>query len=491
VRRRKRSEASSRAGGPGGNERSPVVSGNAIVARASGAGRAGVAVFRISGGNAFGIAKALAGPLPAPRRAALRRLRDSSGAPIDEGLVILFKGPASFTGEDIAEFHLHGSPAVESAFLEAARAHGARLAEAGEFSKRALLNGKLDLAELEGLADLLDSETAIQRKQALSQFGGRLSAVAESWRARLIGILAPLEADIDFPDESDIPAAVAARAGPLIDALAAELEGFLQTARAAKAIREGVKVAIIGAPNAGKSSLLNRLAGSERAIVSEAPGTTRDAIEARLDLGGILVSLVDTAGLRENPADFIEREGIRRTRMNAAEADIRLLIIDASDAPFRDGRVSRETFSPQSLPEVAGLAAASLFRCGDFVVLNKIDLADEAVRVLPVTGPPGAAAVFPVSVRTGEGVDALVAALTGEVARRCGRAEEAGLTRVRHVAAVEAAIRHLGRARARLEAPELAAEDVRLAARELGRITGAVGVEDVLASIFSSFCIGK
>jgi tRNA modification GTPase len=467
------------------------VNGDAIVARASGAGRAGVAVFRISGRGALRIARALAGPLPAPRRAALRRLRDGSGEAIDEGLVILFKGPASFTGEDVAEFHLHASPAVEAAFLAAAAAHGCRLAEPGEFAKRALLNGKLDLAEVEGLADLLDAETALQRRQALGQFGGRLSAVAESWRGRLIAILAPLEAEIDFPDEGDIPASIAAHAGPAIDALAAELAAFLTTARAAKAIREGVKVAIIGAPNAGKSSLLNRLAGSERAIVAEAPGTTRDVVEARLDLGGVLVLLSDTAGLREETSDFIELEGMRRTRMNAAEADIRLLMIDASGASFRDGGVSRETFSPATLPEVAGAAPASLFRRGDFIVLNKIDRARglAGASALPPAG--GETPVFPVSGLTGEGVEALVAALAGEAARRCGRAEAAGLTRARHVAAVEAAIRHLEAARERLAAPELAAEDVRLAARSLGRITGAVDVEDVLASIFASFCIGK
>lgn len=464
---------------------------DAIVARASGAGRAGVAVFRISGRGAFGIAKALAGPLPEPRRTALRRLRDGSGEPIDEGLVILFKGPASFTGEDVAEFHLHASTAVEAAFLEAAAGQGCRLAEPGEFTKRALLNGKLDLAEVEGLADLLEAETALQRKQALGQLGGRLSAAAESWRGRLIAILSPLEADIDFPDEGDIPAAIAARAGPAIDALSSELGAFLKTADAAKAIREGVKVSIIGAPNVGKSSLLNRLAGSERAIVAEAPGTTRDVIEARLDLGGILVSLSDTAGLREETSDYIELEGMHRTRMNAAEADIRLLMIDASAASFRDGSVSRETFSPEALPGAAGAAPASLFRRGDFIILNKIDLAGGAVRAV-VGSPEGAEApVFPVSARTGEGVAALVTALAEEVARRCGRAAEAGLTRARHVAAVEAAIRHLGAARGRLGAPELAAEDVRLAARALGRITGAVDVEDVLASIFASFCIGK
>jgi tRNA modification GTPase len=475
-----------------------------IFAKASGAGRAGVSVVRLSGPLAFEIAEKLAGRLPAPNRAALRPFRDGAGDLIDRGLVILFKGPASFTGEDVAEFHPHGGPAVEAALFATLLAHGARLAEAGEFTKRALLNGKLDLAEVEGLADLLDAETAEQRKQALGQFGGRLSAVAEDWRGRLVSILAPLEAAIDFPDEADVPAAIAARAGPEIDALLGELRRFLTTASAAKAIREGVKIAIIGAPNAGKSSLLNRLAGSERAIVSDAPGTTRDVVEARLDLGGILVSLSDTAGLREETSDFIESEGMRRTRMNALDADVRLLTIDASEGSFRDGGVSRETNAPGAPPEIAENAAYGLLRDGDFLVFNKIDLAGRAGFSPPFAGRAGfsppcadsgglkpALRLCAVSARTGEGIDALVAALTETAARLCGRAEDAGLTRVRHVAAVEAAIGHLTRAGARLGAPELAAEDVRLAARELGRITGAVGVEDVLGAIFSSFCIGK
>lgn len=476
-------------GGAGGS-----AGADTIFAKASGAGRAGVSVFRLSGPAAFEIAERLAGRLPAPKRAALRPFRDGAGDVIDSGLVILFKGPASFTGEDVAEFHLHGSPAVETALFAALSAHGARLAAAGEFTKRALLNGKLDLAEVEGLADLLDAETAEQRKQALGQLGGRLSGVAEGWRERLLRIIAPLEADIDFPDEADVPAAIAARAGPEIDALLGELRRFLKTASAAKAIREGVKVAIIGAPNAGKSSLMNRLAGSERAIVSETPGTTRDVVEARLDLGGILVSLSDTAGLRAETSDFIESEGMRRTRSNAAAADVRLLTIDASDGSFRDGSVSRETNAPGAPPEIAENAAYGLLRDGDFIVLNKTDLAGSAGAAPPAPARRGespALRICAVSAKTGEGIDALVAALTDAAAAFCGRAEDAGLTRVRHVAAVEAAIGHLTRARDRLGAPELAAEDVRLAARELGRITGAVGVEDVLGAIFSSFCIGK
>lgn len=433
-------------------------------------------IIRVSGPKALEAAAALCGRLPAPKRAALRSIRDLAGDLIDQGLVILFKGPNSFTGEDVAEFHLHGSPAVEAAIYEALSALGARPAEAGEFTKRALLNGKLDLAEVEGLADLLDAETSMQRKQALGQFGGRLSAVAEDWREGLLAILTPLEADIDFPDEEDVPAAIAAKAGPEIKALIGELERYRAQSAAAKAIREGVRVAIIGAPNAGKSSLLNRLAGSDRAIVAETPGTTRDVIEVRLDLGGMLVSLFDTAGLRESAADTVELEGMRRTRMTAEGADIRILMID----------VSRETLDPGRAAAEGGNLPVSLLREGDFVVFNKIDVAP-APRMAGMAG----AASFAVSVRTGAGIDALVDALTHALASRM-RSDDAILTRVRHTAAVEAAISFLEAALASLAtAPELAAEDVRMAARSLGEITGAVGVEDVLEQIFSSFCIGK
>jgi tRNA modification GTPase len=454
-----------------------------IFARASGPPRAGVAVFRISGPEAFDIAKSLAGGLSAPNRAVLRPIREISGDLIDEGLVILFKGPASFTGEDVAELHLHGSPAVEAALYEALTALGARPAEAGEFTKRALLNGKLDLAEVEGLADLLDAETRRQRKQALGQFGGRLSAAAEGWRNRLLAIMAPLEADIDFPDEDDIPAAIAARAGPEIDALIADLKQRQKSFEGAKAIREGVKVAIIGAPNAGKSSLLNRLAGSDRAIVSETPGTTRDVIETRLDLGGMLVSLFDTAGLREETPDPIEKEGMRRARLTASDANIRILIIDAAAGNFRAGSVSRETDIPLF---AAKDPAYGLLCAGDYVILNKADL---------ITAPPDLSPsvenLFFMSAKTGEGFETFLAALTKTVVS-LGRAEDAILTRARHTDAVARALAHLEAAKRGLAvSPELAAEDVRLAARALGGITGAVGVEDVLGAIFSSFCIGK
>lgn len=459
-----------------GRDRGQALSGSlpTIFARATGAGKAGVAVFRLSGPAAFAIARTLAEELPAPRVAALRTLRDAAGDAIDEGLVILFPAPASFTGEDVAEFHLHGSLAVEHALFESLIANGARPAEAGEFTRRALLNGKLDLAEVEGLADLLDAETAMQRKQALGQLGGRLSALAEGWRGRLIAIMAPLEAEIDFPDEEGVPAHVAARALPEIEALLRELETVRAGAKRARAAREGVKIAIIGAPNAGKSSLLNALAGSDRAIVSATPGTTRDVIEARLDLDGTLVTLFDTAGLRDIPADAVEEEGIRRTRIKMAQADLRLLVVD----------VSRETSYPG--PAARYDLGYDLNDEKDVVVFNKIDSNSG------FAAPTVSRETFSLSALTGSGVPEFLKRLTEIAGSLSAINVDVGLTRIRHEQAVGAAIGQLEAARARLgAAPELAAEDIRLAARALGTITGAVGVEDVLGAIFSSFCIGK
>lgn len=440
-----------------------------IFARASGAGRAGVAVFRLSGPAAFAIGARLCGSLPRPRRAALRTVRAPDGEIIDAGLALAFRGPASFTGEDVLELHLHGSRAVEAALYETLAALGARPAEPGEFARRALENGKLDLAQAEALADLVDAETNEQRRQALGQLGGRLSALAEGWRARLLAILAPLEADIDFPDEEDVPAAVAARAGPAIDALMAELRSYQADAARLRAIRDGIAIAILGAPNAGKSSLLNRLAGSDAAIVSPTPGTTRDVIEVRLDLGGLPAVLADTAGLRAMTDDEIEAEGMRRARARAEDADIRILVVDAAAG-------------------AAGLAdATGLLRPGDFLAWNKIDLAPA-----PAAPAPAGVRAFALSAKTGEGVGEFIRILTDAARARFRPAHETGLTRLRHARAVETALAALARARGRVEtAPELAAEDARLAARALGRIAGAVDVEEVLDEIFSSFCIGK
>ncbi len=440
-----------------------------IFAKASGAGKAGVAVYRLSGPDAFRIFNALVGKRIKYNEARLAAFRDpADGALIDRGLAILFQNPASFTGEDVAEFHLHGSRAVEASLFETLGSLGARPAEAGEFTLRALKNGKLDLAQVEALADLIDAETTLQKKQALGQLDGRLSALAEDWRAQILSVLAPLEADIDFPDEGDVPAAVAAKAGPAITALKTSLSTFVKQSVSARIIREGVSIAVIGPPNAGKSSLVNALAGSEIAIVSDIAGTTRDIVETRLDLGGIVASLADTAGIHGATSDKIEVEGMRRARARAEEADLRVAILD----PGHD-YVSRETLD--------------LLRPGDFLIWSKADLAAAA--------PPGAApegvTAMALSSKTRKGVETFLAALTHAVA---GNADADGpaLTRQRHVSAAAAAIEALSRAEALIAtAPELAAEDARLAARALGSITGAVGVEDVLGEIFSSFCIGK
>lgn len=452
-----------------------------IFARASGAGKAGVAVYRLSGPETPPIFRQLVGKRIKPREAVYVALRDpQDGSVIDKGLAILFESPASFTGEDVAEFHLHGARAVETALYETLARAGARPAEAGEFTLRALKNNKLDLAQAEALSDLIDSETTLQRMQALGQLDGRLSALAEGWRAQILSVMAPLEADIDFPDEGDVPAAVAAAAGPAISALKDSLTTFLNQSIRARKIREGVSIAVIGAPNAGKSSLVNALAGSEVAIVSDIAGTTRDIIEARLDLGGLVATIADTAGLRGMTGDAIEAEGMRRARARAEAADIRMLVIDACEATQKNGGataaiadyVPRETFA--------------LLKPGDFILWNKADLSEG----VPV---PHASdfTMLSLSAKTGNGVGTLLESLTEQLVAQA-EPDAPALTRLRHVQAVEEAHAALTRAQANIAAaPELAAEDARLAARALGKITGAVGVEDVLGEIFSSFCIGK
>jgi tRNA modification GTPase len=432
-----------------------------IYALASGAGRAGVAVIRASGPAAGDALAALAWPLPAPRTAALRRLRDRAGDPLDDALILWFPGPASFTGEDVAEFHIHGGAAVIAAVATALRAEGLRLAEPGEFTRRAFDNGKLDLTGAEGLADLVDAETEGQRRQALRQAEGGLAALYDGWRERLLEGIALLEAEIDFPDE-DLPAGVASRAAPIFAALADAMTAHLADSHRGERVRDGYRIAIIGAPNAGKSSLLNALARREAAIVSDIPGTTRDVVEVRLALAGFPVWLADTAGLRA-ASDAVESEGVRRALERAADADLRLGVVETGRAP-----------------EPALLAA---LQPGDVLVWSKADLG------APGTTPAGLTALS-ASVRSGEGLDALEALLADRVAADLASTETPALTRARHREAVETALEALYRA---LHAPaaELAAEDARLAARALGRLTGRIDVEDVLGAIFSRFCIGK
>ncbi len=433
-----------------------------IVALATGAGRAGVAVIRLSGPAAGATLSALtARDLPKPRMATREAFCDPrTGVSLDDGLALWFPGPQSFTGEDVVELHIHGGPAVIAAVIDAAlRQPGVRPAEPGEYTRRAFENGKLDLAEAEGLADLVDAETEGQRRQALRQRRGALSAVYEGWRGRLIEAAALIEAEIDFPDE-DLPGALAQRAGPLLQALADDMGQHLNDAHRGERIRDGYRIAIIGPPNAGKSSLLNALAQRQAAIVSDLPGTTRDIVETRQVMAGFPVWIADTAGLRE-AADAIEAEGIRRALERAEEADLRLGLVEAGEEP------------------PAALTAA--LRPGDLLVRTKADL-----------GKPASQSDVSVSALTGQGMVELAALLSDRVRDALGREEAPVLTRARHRRLVEEARDALLRAIPALDAgPELAAEDVRVAADQIGRLTGRIDVEDLLGEIFSSFCIGK
>ncbi|MET0182938.1 MAG: tRNA uridine-5-carboxymethylaminomethyl(34) synthesis GTPase MnmE [Caulobacterales bacterium] len=437
------------------------MSSDTIAALASGAGRAGVAVIRISGPGAgpalFALTQQAA---PEPRKAALRAFLDPrKGAAIDEGLALWFPGPGSFTGEDVVELHAHGGPAVVAALLEALLAlEGMRIAEPGEFTRRAFAHGKLDLTQAEGLADLIDADTDGQRAQALRQMQGALGALYESWRARLIEAMALLEAAIDFPDE-DLPEDLAARVAPKIAILRGEMADHLSDAQRGERVRDGYRIAILGAPNAGKSSLLNALARREAAIVSDIPGTTRDVVEVRLVMAGFPVWIADTAGLRE-AADVIEAEGVRRALARAEEADLRIGLVEAG-----------QTVPPE---------LQKALRSDDVVVASKSDLA------------AAGAGLIAVSVKTGTGLAELEAALSERVAAALGVQEAPALTRARHRFLLGQAAAALERAEAALfGGTELAAEELRTAAFAVGKLTGRIDVEDLLDDIFSKFCIGK
>lgn len=434
-----------------------------IFALASAPGRAGVQVIRISGPAAGTALRALtAGVQPAPRLATLAALRDPvTGELFDKALVLRFAAPASFTGEDVVELHLHGGRAVLSAATAALTGLGLRVAEPGEFSRRAFEHGKLDLTEAEAIADLVDAETAAQRRQALRQMEGTLGQLYDCWRHRLTRALAHLEADIDFPDE-DLPGGLSDAVRPVVTGLVAELSAHLADQGRGERLRDGISIAILGAPNAGKSSLLNAIARRDVAIVSSQAGTTRDVIEVQLDLGGYPVLLADTAGLRE-AADQVESEGVRRALDRAAKADLKLLVFDGGERP-----------DPATL---------ALIDDDALLVMNKADLAG---AVAPLVGRP----ILPVSARSGDGVPALLTALEQAVAARYAPAGAPALTRARHRTALEECRESLDRALS-APLPELAAEDVRLAVRALGRITGRVDVEDLLDVIFRDFCIGK
>ena len=435
-----------------------------IYALSSGRPPVAIAVVRISGPRAGDALKALTGKIPAPRRATFARLRNpQSGEIIDEALVLFFPAPKSETGEDVAEIQLHGGRAVIAALFAAlATMDDMRLALPGEFTRRAFENGKLDLTAIEGLADLIYADTDAQRRQALRQLQGLLGNRAEGWRKRLIEAQALAEAGIDFSDEADVASNVAAQALAVARALQDEIAQALSDAKRGERLREGLVVAIAGPPNAGKSTLLNRIARREASIVSPFAGTTRDVIEVHLDLAGSPVTLLDTAGIRETD-DPVEREGVERARARAAAADVVVWVVDAADAD-----------------ESPAVAAANAI-----VVRNKIDLLAKG----GASEKPGKH--FAVSSVTGEGLEPLLKALAAFAEEILGSREPALVTRERQRLLLQEASDALLRAIGESEREDIFAEELRLAARALGRLTGRVDIEDVLDVIFRDFCIGK
>lgn len=426
-----------------------------IFALATARGKAGVAIVRLSGEGAFAAATALCGALPPPRKAALRTLR-FAGSVLDQALVLCFEPGSSFTGEAVVEFQLHGSVAVIQAVLRTlGEFSGLRLAEPGEFTRRALENGVMDLTQVEGLADLIDAETEAQRRQAERVLSGAIGKRAEVWRKTLVRIAALIEVTIDFADEDvpvDVSPEVLGLIGELLEALGREVRAGVSAER----VRTGFEVAIIGRPNVGKSTLLNAFAGRNAAITSEFAGTTRDVIEVRMDLDGLAVTLLDTAGLRE-AVDPVEQQGIDIAKKRAEGADLRLYLLETS-----------------------GEEVVAALLPGDLRVLSKAD-------------QPGRSGDLAVSGRTGQGIDRLLAAIGRELS---GRVPQDGVvTRVRHVSAMNAAIEALESARTSviggLDGAEFAAADVRRAIHALDVLVGRLGVEDFLGEIFSSFCIGK
>lgn len=432
-----------------------------LFAPATGPGRSAVSVIRISGPASAEVIRTLAGPLPAPRRLSLRTLRAPDGTPLDEALVAWMPGPASFTGEDMVELHLHGGIAVRGAVLRAlADIPACCPAEPGAFTRRAFLNGRLDLTEAEGIADLIDAETEAQRRQALRQLDGALGRIVADWRRRLVDLLAGVEAALDFSDEGDVDdAALDAALADKARAIRDEVAAVLADSRRGERLRDGFTVVLAGPPNAGKSTLLNALSRRDAAIVSSTPGTTRDLIEIRCDLGGLPVILVDTAGLRE-AGDAIEAEGIRRTRARMQQADL-VVMLEGPDA---------DTVMPGSMPAVPVLQ-----------VRTKRDL--DPVSALPDT-------TIGISAFTGSGLDRLMTAIEDEAARAVGHGD-ALITRERHRLGLSRCREHLDRLLAGTALPELAAEDLRLAVRALGEVAGHVGVEEMLDRLFAGFCIGK
>lgn len=445
-----------------------VIERDTIFALSSGHGRAGVAVIRVSGPAAGRVLTEMAGGIPAPRMAALRPIIDPVSAEmLDGGLVLWFAGPKSETGEDMAELQVHGGRAVVAGVLAGiGKVSGCRLAEPGEFARRAFENGKLDLTGVEGLADLIDAETSAQRRQALRQAGGALARLYGGWRELLIEAMALMEAAIDFSDEADVARDAEVMARDRVEGLVREIAGHLDDGHRGELVREGLQVVLAGPPNAGKSSLLNALARREVAIVSDEAGTTRDVIEVRLDLQGLPIVVSDTAGIRAATGK-VEQEGIRRALERAARADVVVWLVDPTGADAGDLPL------PPADAEI-------------IVVTTKADL------LPPGAGQRALEGAIAVSALSGEGLDALTSRLAASARDRMGSGETTVLTQARHRQQLDACLAAL---RSFLQQPagaaELGAEDLRQAAHALGRLTGAVDVEDVLGQVFGRFCIGK
>ena len=505
-----------------------------IFALSSGRPPAAIAVIRVAGPRARAALEALGVKVPEPRRVGLARFRDpASGEIIDEGLVLFFEGAKSEIGEDTAELQPHGGRAIIAAMLAAlGRIEGLRPAEAGEFTRRAFENGKMDLTAVEGLADLVMAETEGQRRQAYRQMRGALGKQADAWRERLIQALALVEARIDFSDEGDVPEDLLAPALAIAGALEAEITGALADGQRGERLRDGLVVAIAGPPNAGKSTLLNRIARRDAAIVSPYAGTTRDVIEVHLDLGGMPVTLLDTAGIRDtdNP---VEMEGVRRARQRAAAADLVLWVVDASAPDALPGEAETWLQRPlaHSLDSGAAQAAGIAMQAADrksesaaqsWLVVNKCDLNQEVIEGLRAGGSAvrneakgrfneitgmvnkqltsknesvthNSESVFSISALSGDGVPPLLGALERFAADALAGADAALVTRARHRRALEETLAALRRALTRpvAEREDLLAEELHGAARALGRLTGRVDVEDILDVIFRDFCIGK
>lgn len=441
-----------------------------IAAIATAPGRGGIGVVRVSGPSLSAFVSVLSGARLQPRVATRAIFRDRSGQALDEGLALFFPAPHSYTGEDVLELQGHGSPVVLGQVLARCIELGARLARPGEFTERAYLNGRIDLAQAEGVADLIEASNATAAKAALRSLQGHFSELIQELKDKIINLRMLVEATLDFPEE-DAEFLQAGRAAERLQDLRAQLDRVLGATRQGSLLREGLRVVLVGEPNVGKSSLLNRLAGDEVAIVTEVPGTTRDTLREQIDIDGLPVHIIDTAGLRES-ADPVERIGIERTWAEVARADLVLLLSDATRSVDDRSAAILERL-PAALPRLR--------------VVNKIDLLDQPARL--ERDPSGEACVW-LSAKTGEGLDDLKRALWQQAGWQAA-GEGLFTARARHVAALQVASSHLGKAAAHSSQLELYAEELRLAHEALGGITGEFTADDLLGEIFSRFCIGK